>query len=264
MDVKVAVVTGANKGLGFELAKGLCKNTKWTVYLTSRDETRGLEACKQMENLSNKPKYHQLDITDSGSIEKFYNHMKSTYRYVDLLINNAGILFLKDSNETKLYQAEQTMFVNFFSLINFTEKMLPIVKNGGKIINVSSSSGHLSRIPSSKLRAIMLDSIDKDVDNLLELMSKYTEAVKGLRETEDGWGESPYVISKVGVNAYTQILHRKLKDRGLFGFLLIIYQLHPLLRLSEYLHLPSICQLHLASLLTLCNLTLKNVIQVSK
>lgn len=212
MSTKIAIVTGANKGLGFAIVKGLCEKYEGKVYLTSRDMKRGETACEDLRKLGLKPSFHQLDVTDETSVSRFYSHIQN--EEIDILINNAGILFLKDAKEPKTCQVEQTIFVNFFSLVNFCESMLPLMKNGGKIVNISSSSGHLSRIPSEELRK-KISSPDLTLEGLKGLMNRYIEAVRSDREIEEGWGESPYVVSKVAVNAYTFMLHRKLTDRGL-------------------------------------------------
>ncbi|XP_072946076.1 carbonyl reductase [NADPH] 1-like [Epargyreus clarus] len=210
----VAIVTGSNKGLGFAIVKGLCERFKGTVYLTSRDEERGRKACEKLREDGLNPEYHQLDVTDTESVVKFIVFLKQRHEKIDLLINNAGILFLKDAKETKLQQAEQTVFVNFISLVTFTEAIIPIMNDKGNIINISSSSGHLSRIPSEELRN-KIKSPDLQFDDLVKLMNDYVEAVKLGKEVTEGWGESPYVVSKVAVNAYTFMLNQKLSDRGI-------------------------------------------------
>ncbi|XP_063835101.1 carbonyl reductase [NADPH] 3-like [Ostrinia nubilalis] len=214
MSTKVAVVTGSNKGLGFAIVKALCSNWNGTVYLTSRDQRRGQSACEELKNLGLSPVFHQLDVTDESSIKNFRDYIEENHQQIDILVNNAGILFLKDAIEPKEFQAEQTVSVNFFALANFTEAMLPLIKNGGKILNISSSSGHLSRIPSEVLRQKFI-SEELSLPQLKELMNGYVESVKEGREIEDGWGDSPYVISKIGVNAYTFMLSRQLADKGI-------------------------------------------------
>lgn len=213
MSKKVAVVTGANKGLGFATVKGLCSQFKGKVYLTARDEKRGNDASEELKKLGLNPVFHQLDVTNEASILQFRDFLKEKHEEIDILINNAGILFLKDSKEPKVYQAEQTIDVNFFALVNFTEAVLPLIKNGARIINISSSSGHLSRIPSEDLRN-RFKYENLTLEDLKELMNSYVRAVKSGKDIEDGWGESPYVVSKVGVNAYTFILHRQLINKG--------------------------------------------------
>lgn len=209
---KIAVVTGGNRGLGFDIVKGLCKEFKGSVLLTSREKSRGEKACQELQKLGYTPQYHQLDVTDNDSILKFCSLLKS--KKIDLLVNNAGILFLKDAKESIQYQAEQTLFVNFFALVNFTEAILPFINDYGTILNISSSSGHLSRIPSEKLRKEISDP-NISLASLKSLMHNYIESVKLNKHIADGWGDSPYVVSKVGLNAYTFILNRRLKERGI-------------------------------------------------
>lgn len=210
---RVVVVTGANKGLGYAIVKKICENDNEIVYLTSRDEHRGKDACDRLKRLGLSPEYHPLDITDSDSVLKFCSFIDKKNQQISILINNAGILFLKDSKETKLVQAEQTISVNFTAIVNFTESMLPYIPTGGKIINISSSSGHLSRIPSEELRR-KISSPNLTLPELKALMNAYVEAVRLNKEIEEGWGDSAYVVSKVGVNAYTFILHRRLEAKG--------------------------------------------------
>lgn len=211
---RVAVVTGANKGLGLAIVRGLCEKFHGTVCLTSRDVSRGLQATKQLEEEGLKCDYHQLDITDLESVSKFTDYVRTKYGRIDVLVNNAGILFLKDATEPKAYQAEQTLAVNFSALVQFTEAVLPLVQNDGRIVNISSSSGHLSRIPSEDLRNVLMKS-DLSLDELKVMMAEYLESVRSGND-ENRWGDSPYVVSKVGVNAYTFILHRRLADQGKF------------------------------------------------
>ncbi|CAH4036454.1 unnamed protein product [Pieris brassicae] len=211
---EVAVVTGSNKGLGFAIVKKLCEKFHGIVYLTSRDSKRGFEACKKLKEINLSPQFYELDITDEKSITKFITYIKNKHGKIDILINNAGVLFLKDAPEPKLFQAEQTLLVNFYSLVNFTEAMLPLIKDNGTILNISSSSGHLSRIPSSFIRQ-QISAPDLTLQNLQDLMQEYIECIKTNTEILPVWGSSPYVVSKVAVNAYTFMLNKALKSKGI-------------------------------------------------
>ncbi|GBP96421.1 Carbonyl reductase 3 [Eumeta japonica] len=166
---KVAVVTGANKGLGYEIVKALCRKNYGVVYLTARNEEKGREAFKKLQELGLKPKFHQLDIQYGKSIHTFVKYIEKKHGGVDVLINNAGVLFLKDAQQPKVYQTDQTLIVNFFSLVDFCETISPLMRNGGCIVNVSSSSGHLSRIPSQRLRERLKDE-NLSLDELKVLM----------------------------------------------------------------------------------------------
>lgn len=210
---KVAVVTGANKGLGYSIVKKLCEKYSGKVYLTSRDERRGGKACEELKKLGFNPSFHQLDVSDKESVNNFVKHIREQNEEVEILINNAGILFLKDAPEPKTFQAEQTVFVNFTALVDFTEAILPFVKNGGRIVNITSSSGHLCRIPSEELRR-KFQSETLTLEELKTLVNSYVEDVKQDQEIKE-WGDSPYVVSKVAVNAYTFMLHRRLAPKGI-------------------------------------------------
>lgn len=120
---------------------------------------------------------------------------------------------MKDAPEPKTFQAEQTIFVNFTALVDFTEAILPFVKNGGRIVNITSSSGHLCRIPSEELRR-KFQSETLTLEELKTLVNSYVEDVKQDQEIKE-WGDSPYVVSKVAVNAYTFMLHRRLAPKGI-------------------------------------------------
>lgn len=86
-------MTGGNKGIGFEIVKGICKKFNGIVYLTSRDTKRGETAIEKLKELGFTPRFHQLDIGDQDSVNKLRDHLKSTHGGLDILINNAGVSF---------------------------------------------------------------------------------------------------------------------------------------------------------------------------
>lgn len=212
MSAKVAVVTGSNKGIGFAIVRGLCKRFNGVVYLTSRDVERGKQAVADLNKENLHSNYHQLDVTDRKSVEVFRDYIKSKYDGIDVLVNNAAIAFKNNATEPVAVQAEQTLFVNYFSLVSTCEILLPIVKNGGRVVNLSSSCGHLSLIPSEDLRRKFRDPT-LTVTELSQLMQDYIDAAKQGVQAQQ-WGNSSYVVSKVGVTALTKIQQRMLQDRG--------------------------------------------------
>lgn len=90
---RVALVTGANKGVGFAIARDLCRRFSGDVVLTARDEARGRAAVQQLQAEGLSPRFHQLDITDLQSIRTLRDFLKKEYEGLDVLINNAGIAF---------------------------------------------------------------------------------------------------------------------------------------------------------------------------
>lgn len=160
-----------------------------------------------------KPKFHQLDITDKKSVEVFRDYIKEKYGGIDVLVNNAAIAFKAAATEPQSVQAEQTLFVNYFSLVSTCEILFPILKNGARVVNVSSSAGHLSRIPSQALKDRLSDE-KLTIPELSKLMQDYVDAVKRGSYAEE-WGKSSYVVSKVGVSALTNIQQRLVNDRDI-------------------------------------------------
>ena len=76
MSARVAVVTGSNKGIGLGVVRSLCKKFDGDVFLTSRDEARGLAAVKELEKEGLRPKYHVLDIGNEETIIKLRDFME--------------------------------------------------------------------------------------------------------------------------------------------------------------------------------------------
>lgn len=201
---KIAVVTGGNKGIGFAIVKGLCEKFQGDVYLTARDVSRGEEAVKKLNTLGFKPLFHQLDITDESSVIKFKDYIESKHGGIDVLINNAAIAFKHDAKDPFDVQAEETLRVNYFSLVKVCEILFPIIRQNGRVVNLSSSAGVLSRIPSEELRNKFIDPT-LSVEGLSKLMESFVRDVKENVHQEDRWGSSTYVVSKVGVSALSLI-----------------------------------------------------------
>ena len=86
-------MTGSNKGIGLEMVRCLCRHfgKDGVVYLTARDEGRGLAAVELLRKEGLSPKFHLLDVTDKRSIDKYRDHLVETYGGIDILVNNAGI-----------------------------------------------------------------------------------------------------------------------------------------------------------------------------
>ncbi|KAJ0052546.1 hypothetical protein Pint_00383 [Pistacia integerrima] len=88
---RCAVVTGANKGIGFEICRQLASNGI-IVVLTARDEKRGIEAVEKLKASGfDNVVFHQLDVADNASIHSLANFIRNQFGKLDILVNNAGI-----------------------------------------------------------------------------------------------------------------------------------------------------------------------------
>lgn len=204
---KIAVVTGSNKGIGFAIVKGLCEKFNGSVYLTARDVARGQAAVDALNKLGHNPLFHQLDTTDQESVDRFRDYLKTKYGGIDLLVNNAGIAFKNDATEPFAVQAKETVRVNYFGTLRVCQALFPLLKQNARVVNVSSSAGHLLRIPSEELRAKFSDN-QLDIPALNSLMEKFVKDAEDGQNDAEGWGNSAYIVSKVGVTALTMIQQR--------------------------------------------------------
>ena len=90
---RVALVTGANKCLGFAIVRDLCRRFPGKLVLMARDEARGRAAAQQLQTKGPSPLFHQLDITDLQSIRALRDFLRKEYGSLDALVNNAAIIF---------------------------------------------------------------------------------------------------------------------------------------------------------------------------
>lgn len=136
---KYAFVTGANKGIGYEIVQQLAEQN-YTVFLGARNEELGAKAVESLgkSNIS----YVQVDVTDTESIQHAKNKILEVTDHLVLLINNAGIAldFGILPSELKLETLREEFNVNFFGTFQMIQTFLPLIKNSqrGKIVNVTT------------------------------------------------------------------------------------------------------------------------------
>uniref|UniRef100_A0A8D2JQ09 Carbonyl reductase (NADPH) n=1 Tax=Sciurus vulgaris TaxID=55149 RepID=A0A8D2JQ09_SCIVU len=210
---RVALVTGANKGIGFAIARDLCRQFSGDVVLTARDEARGRAAVQQLQAEGLSPRFHQLDIDDLQSIRALRDFLRREYGGLNVLVNNAGIAFTMDDPTPFDIQAEMTLKTNFFATRNVCTELLPIMKPHGRVVNISSSQGtraleHCSEDLQEKFRCDTLTEGD-----LVDLMKKFVEDTRNEVHEREGWPSSAYGVSKLGVTVLSRILARRLDEK---------------------------------------------------
>jgi NAD(P)-dependent dehydrogenase (short-subunit alcohol dehydrogenase family) len=144
---KVALVTGANKGIGFDTARQLGQQGI-TVLLGARDEQKGREAATKLRDEGLDVRFLHLDVTDYATHETAKQFIEENFRKLDILINNAGIAldFQVPASQGTPEQWRETFETNLFSLIALTQTLLPLIKKSeaGRIVNLSSILGSLT------------------------------------------------------------------------------------------------------------------------
>ncbi|XP_070833428.1 carbonyl reductase [NADPH] 1 [Chaetodon trifascialis] len=221
MVAKVAVVTGGNKGIGLAIVRALCKQFQGDVYLTARDVGRGQEAVASLASEGLKTTFHQLDINSLDSISSAVAHFKDKYGGVDILINNAGIAFKGADPTPFAVQAEVTLKTNFFATRDMLTHFMPLVKPGGRVVNVSSFVGSHALSQCSPALQQRFRSEDITEDELVGLMQRFVEEAGKGQHKEGGWADTAYGMSKTGLTTLSMILARRLsKERPNDGILL--------------------------------------------
>jgi NAD(P)-dependent dehydrogenase (short-subunit alcohol dehydrogenase family) len=180
---KIAVVTGANRGMGFETCRQLVRSGA-RVILTSRDPAKGEAAGRRLRDEGLDVRHHQLDVADDDSIRRLAEFIRSEFGRLDILVNNAGIVRGRDEpRERAMCTFEATasglrevLATNLIGPFLLCQALIPLMKSRGRVVNVSSGMGQLS---------------------------------------EMGSGFPAYRMSKAGLNALTRIFASELEGSGI-------------------------------------------------
>lgn len=235
---RYAVVTGSNKGIGFEICRQLASQGI-TVVVTARDEKRGLEALEKLKGLglSDFVIFHQLDVSDPASIASFAQFIQSHIGKLDILINNAAIGgALTDGDAFRAAVASGIEFskikwseimsesyelalagiqTNYYGAKLTTEALLPLLRLSAspRIVNVSSSMGRLKFIHNEWAKGVLNDVEGLTEERIDEVVNEFLRDMKeGVSVSQSkGWPDymAAYTVSKAAMNAYTRLLAKK-------------------------------------------------------
>ena len=185
---KIALITGANKGIGLETARQLGQQGI-TVLAGARDETKARQAAEELGKAGLDAHGIVIDVNDADSIQKAADRIERDYGRLDILVNNAGVMLddpKKKPSEQSLEVWRKTFETNLFGLIATTQAMLPLLRKStaGRIVNLSSILGsiHFHATPGSPIYDMKMPAYD---------------------------------VSKSAVNAYTVHLAYELKDTAI-------------------------------------------------
>jgi NAD(P)-dependent dehydrogenase (short-subunit alcohol dehydrogenase family) len=182
---KIALITGANKGIGLETARQLA-TLGITVLAGARDEAKANAAAAELSKEGLDAHGIVIDVNDAGSIQKAADQIERDYGHLDILVNNAGVMLddpKKRPGEQSLDVWRTTFETNLFGLVATTQALLPLLRKSaaGRIVNLSSILGSITlhATPGSPIYDSKLPAYD---------------------------------VSKSAVNAYTVHLAWELKD----------------------------------------------------
>ncbi len=146
------LVTGGNRGIGKGLVAGLCQNND--VFFSVRDEKRGLETIKELPK--GNTKFIIMDVDSEKSVASGVETLKKITKKIDILINNAGVLIsglgsTKTCLETGEEEIIKTFNTNTLGVLRVIKNTLPLMRNGSRIINISSGMGQLEDMQSGHI-----------------------------------------------------------------------------------------------------------------
>jgi NAD(P)-dependent dehydrogenase (short-subunit alcohol dehydrogenase family) len=204
---RVAIVTGANQGLGFSLAQGLAQRLAPddTVYLTGRSAERVRSAATRIATPVAKVRTHLLDVRDGAAVAAFADELRHRHGAVDIVFSNAAARLTPNTPWPQLV-------VPFVETNNLgTTRMLrafsPLLRPGGRLLVVASDFGRLRSLP-ERLHA-RFDTDRMSLDDVDATMIAWRDAVLDGTAAIEGWPDWINIPSKVGQVAAVRVLARE-------------------------------------------------------
>ena len=208
------VITGGNRGIGYGLLKIL--SDKHNVIITVRNNKKGQSTIAELGHSKNEINYVVMDVDNSDSVMRAADDIKQKFNNVDLLINNAGILL----NEYQLLALEttedsilKTFNTNTLGVLRVCKSIVPLMVNGGRIINISSGMGQLDEMDSGstayRISKTALNALTKILSNeLLSMGIKVNTICPGWVKTDMGGENATLTIEE----STTKIVAFALRD----------------------------------------------------
>lgn len=201
---KVAIVTGANRGIGFETCRQLSQLGIVTI-LTSRDEAQGRKAVSSLSKASPDLLYHQLDVADRDSITRLRMFVIDKFNRCDILVNNAGVFLDRGVSIFNLEEEilQETIEINSFGALKMSQEFLPLMQAAGygRIVNVSSAMGSISSMGGGsaayKLSKLMMNGMTRIMAAEIEQEDiKINTMAPGWVRTDMGGSNAPRSLSQ--------------------------------------------------------------------
>lgn len=185
---RIALVTGANRGLGFEICRQLGQQGI-TVVLGARDSGKGNEAAAKLQGEGIEAHAVMLDVSKSSSIAQARQAIEKQFGRLDILVNNAGIILDWGTDPSALEPAvlRDTFETNVYAVYEVTRAFLPLIRksNAGRIVNITSDMASLSSLSDPQMPAAA------------------------------GAVAPAYQMSKAAVNALTLVFAKELRDTNI-------------------------------------------------
>ena len=202
----IAVVTGANRGLGLETATVLAQNG-FRVWLTGRDSAHVERAASALRERRLDVQAATLDVADQASVAAFAERIASEPG-IDALVNNAGASLPGFDAEV----ARQTIDNNFRGAVRVTDALFGQLSAQANIVMVSSGMGELSQLSTGLRKRLLSSSLGRgEIDQIAD---EFVSAVQHKNHGAAGFPSNAYSVSKALLNAFTRVLATELEGTG--------------------------------------------------
>ena len=209
----VAIVTGANRGIGLAVVRYLGKHFHGDVLLTCRRTPDGEKVMRRLsdEGLKGKVKFHELDITIADSIWMLHQFIAENYGGVDILINCASMNFEKDNTMPIFLKANSCFDVDVFGTLNVCKIFSKLLRPHARVVVMTN--GYIGQW--SCLRGDAADRFKTDDMSLYDLETLAREYLKAVRygtHSKYGWPDSPSQVAKLFRSALAEVFARAFTD----------------------------------------------------
>jgi NAD(P)-dependent dehydrogenase (short-subunit alcohol dehydrogenase family) len=208
---RIAVVTGANQGLGLALVEGLCRalGPDAIVYLTGRDEARVREAADRLRAEGLAPRPAVLDVSDEASVARFAEQLGREHGGVDVVISNAARRMTRE--EPPAAQVRAFVATNNLGTTYVLERLGPLLRDDGRLLVVASGFGRLRHLAAHLHARFDTAASPRAVD---EVMLAYVDAVERGTAAAEGWPDWINIPSKVGQVASVRAFARARREEA--------------------------------------------------
>jgi NAD(P)-dependent dehydrogenase (short-subunit alcohol dehydrogenase family) len=229
MSRRIAVVTGSQKGLGFEIARQLGTQEDFNIIITARKAEDLEKAMQEFQAMRLNVDGHLLDVTNDGSVADFARWLADKYGRVDVFVNNAGVNpFLAEENSVLTAKPDvllDTLNTNAVGMLRISQALIPMMQrsNSGRIVNVSTEMACLGLMgsdsypvaPSYRVSKVAMNGLTvllaRELKDYNILVNAYSP---GWMRTDMGGPDAPYSVTE---GAQTAVYLATLTDDGPTG-----------------------------------------------
>src|SRR3954452_8752134 len=208
--MRVALVTGANQGLGLALVRGLCERLgrDAVVYLGARNPERGRQAVEALRGEGLRAEPLTLDVRDSDQVRAAAELVQARHGGIDIVISNAAARRTPDRSDAETVR--EFIDTNNHGAYRLITSFWPLLRDNARLLVIASAFGSLRYLPEHLHSRFDTETASLEANEAT--MDDYTDVVESGRAEEEGWPASINIVSKIGQVAAVRIAARIHRD----------------------------------------------------